>query len=269
MKNTKKFMRTLVLVGSLVLSLLALSATSVAADITGKQIIENVDNAPVADDARLLMTMTLINDKDQSVERQMWSWKRGTTETALVFLAPDDVKGTAFLTIELPDYSNDMWLYLPSLGLTKHIDADSKTQSFMGSDFTYDDMGHRDISDYDYEILREDTYDGNHVYVVKATAHDPQEAGYSHMVSWIRDDIWKPVKVEYYDLSGELEKVQTNSKIEEIDGYWAIAEMVMENVQTEHKTIVAMTKIEVNTGVPAEVFTADGLPKLLDLVPQE
>ena len=269
MKDTKRFMRTLVLVGSLVLSVLALSATSVAADITGKQIIENVDNAPVADDARLLMTMTLINDKDQSIERQMWSWKLGTTETALVFLAPDDVKGTAFLTIELPDYSNDMWLYLPSLGLTKHIDADSKTQNFMGSDFTYDDMGHRDISDYDYEILREETYDGNHVYVVKATPHDPQEAGYGHMVSWIRDDIWKPVKVEYYDLSGELEKVQTNSKIEEIDGYWAVTEMVMENVQTEHKTIVAMTKIEVNTGVPAEVFTADGLPKLLDLVPQE
>jgi outer membrane lipoprotein-sorting protein len=257
-------MLTMVLIGVLVLS-----ATALAGDITGRQIIENVDNAPVADDARLLMTMTLINSQGQSLERQMWSWKQGTTKTALVFLAPDDVKGTAFLTIELPDYSNDMWLYLPSLGLTKHIDADSKTQSFMGSDFTYNDMGHRNINDYDYQILREETYDGHHVYVVKATAHDPQDAGYSYMISWIRDDIWKPVKVEYYDLASKLEKIQTNAKIEEIDGYWAVTEMEMENVQTNHKTIVTMTKIEVNTGVPADVFTSAWLPKLLSLVPQQ
>ena len=265
MKNRNgRLMLTMVLIG-----VLALSATALAGDITGRQIIENVDNAPVADDARLLMTMTLINSQGQSLERQMWSWKQGTTKTALVFLAPDDVKGTAFLTIELPDYSNDMWLYLPSLGLTKHIDADSKTQSFMGSDFTYNDMGHRNINDYDYQILREDTYDGHHVYVVKATAHDPQEAGYSHMISWIRDDIWKPVKVEYYDLAGKLEKIQTNAKIEKIDAYWAVTEMEMENVQTNHKTIVTMTKIEVNTGVPADVFTSAWLPKLLSLVPQQ
>lgn len=269
MNNGRKFIWTMGLIGVLALSVLALSVTVIAADLTGKQIVENVDNAPVADDARLLMTMTLTNSQGQSLERQMWSWKEGTTKTALVFLAPDDVKGTAFLTIELPDYSNDMSLYLPSLGLTKHIDADSKTQNFMGSDFTYDDMGHRNINDYDYEILREETYDGNHVYVIQATARNSQEAGYSHMISWIRDDIWKPVKVEYYDLSGDLEKIQTNSEIKEIDGYWAISKMEMKNVQTNHKTVVTMTKIEVNTGVPAEVFTADGLPKLLGLVPQQ
>jgi len=264
MKNGQRLMWIMTLIG-----MIALSVTALAGDITGRQIIDNVNNAPVADDARLLMTMTLINSQGQSIDRQMWSWKQGTAKTALVFLAPDDIKGTAFLTIELPDYSSDMWLYLPSLGLTKHIAADSKTQNFMGSDFTYDDMGHRDMDDYDYEILREETCDGNHAYVLKATPHEPQEVGYSHMISWIRDDIWKPVKVEYYDLSGVLEKIQTNSKIEETDGYWAITEMDMENVQTNHKTIVTMTKIEVNIGVPAVVFTSDRLPKLLSLVPQQ
>ncbi len=264
MKSRTRLMWTMVLVG-----VLALSATAVAGGLTGRQIIENVDNAPVANDAQLLMTMTLINSQGQSLSRRMWSWKQGTTKTALVFLAPDDVKGTAFLTIELPDYSNDMWLYLPSLDLTKHIDANSKTQSFMGSDFTYDDMGHRNINDYDYEIMKESTYNGHHVYIVKAIPHDPQAIGYSYLISWIRDDIWKPVKVEYYDLSGKLEKIQTNSDIKKIDSYWAVTKMEMENVQTKHKTIVTMTKIEVNIGVPAEVFTSAGLPKLLSLVPQQ
>jgi outer membrane lipoprotein-sorting protein len=215
----------------------------------------------------LLMTMTLINDQGESLVREMRSWKQGTQKTALVFVAPEDVTGTAFLTIET-EGDDDMWLYLPSLELTKRIDADSKSQSFMGSDFTYDDMGERDIDDYEYTFLREDVHDGQHVLVVEGVALDPQDAGYSKVISWIRDDIWMPVKVEYYDVRGDLEKIQTNSRIEEIDGYWAVTKMEMENVQTNHKTIVEMTQIELNTGISEEVFTSEALPTLLGRVPQ-
>ena len=266
MKNKARFTWTVVLIGVLGLSTLGLAATSA---LTGREIIEKVDAAVVADDATLLMTMTLINDRGESLVRGMWSWKQGTAKTALVFVEPEDVKGTAFLTIEGDDGAEDnMWLYLPSLDLTKRIDAESKSQNFMGSDFTYDDMGERNIDDYDYTLLREETHDGQHVFVVEGIAINPQEAGYSKLISWIRDDVWMPVQVEYYDLRGDLEKVQTNSRIEEIDGYWAVTKMEMEKVQTNHSTIVEMTQIELNTGVPEEVFTSEGLPNLLSRVSQ-
>jgi outer membrane lipoprotein-sorting protein len=264
MKNKARFIWTVVLIGVLGLSTLGLAATST---LTGREIIEKVDAAVVADDATLLMTMTLTNDRGEFLVREMWSWKQGTAKTALVFVEPEDVKGTAFLTIEGDDGAEDnMWLYLPSLDLTKRIDAESKSQNFMGSDFTYDDMGERNIDDYDYTLLREEIHDGQHVLVVEGIAINPQEAGYSKLISWIRDDIWMPVRVEYYDLRGDLEKVQTNSRIEEIDGYWAVTKMEMENVQTNHSTIVEMTQIELNTGVPEEVFTSAGLPNLLSRV---
>jgi outer membrane lipoprotein-sorting protein len=266
MKNKAKFAWTVLLIGVLGLSTLGLAATSV---LTGQEIIEKVDAAVVADDATLLMTMTLINDRGESLVRGMWSWKQGTEKTALVFVEPEDVKGTAFLTIGADDDTADsMWLYLPSLELTKRIDAESKSQNFMGSDFTYDDMGERNIDDYDYTLLREETYNGHHVLVVEGIAINSQETGYSKVISWIRADIWMPVRVEYYDLRGDLEKVQTNSRIEEFDGYWAVTKMEMENVQTNHSTIVEMTQIELNTGVPEEVFTSEELPNLLSRVSQ-
>ncbi len=266
MKNKTSFIWTVVFIGVLGLSTLGLATTST---LTGREIIEKVDAAVVADDATLLMTMTLINDRGESIVRGMWSWKQGTAKTALVFMEPEDVKGTAFLTVEGNDDADDnMWLYLPSLELTKRIDADSKSQNFMGSDFTYDDMGERNIDDYDYTLFREDSYDGHHVLVVEGIAINPQEASYSKVISLIRDDIWMPVQVEYYDLRGDLEKVQTNSRIEEIDGYWAVTKMEMENIQTNHSTIVEMTQIELNKGVPEEVFTSEGLPNLLSRVSQ-
>lgn len=263
MKSRTRAIRTIVLIGVLGLSTLGYAAANM---LTGREIIEKVDAMDTADDAMLLMTMTLINDRGESLVREMRTWKQGTQNTALVFIAPEDVTGTAFLTIET-DGDDHMWLYLPSLELTKRIDADSKSQSFMGSDFTYDDMGERDIDDYQYTFLREDDYEGHHVLVVEGVAVNPEDTGYSKVISWIRADIWMPVKVEYYDVGGELEKIQTNSRIEQIDGYWAVTKMEMENVQTNHKTIVEMTQVELNTGIPAELFTAEALPTLLGRVP--
>jgi len=263
MKNKTRTIWTILVVGVLGLGVLG---TAAANTLTGREIIENVDAMETADDAMLLMTMTLINDRDEFLVREMRSWKLGTESTALLFIAPEDVAGTAFLTIET-DGDDDMWLYLPSLELTKRIDADSKSQSFMGSDFTYDDMGERDIDDYAYTFIREDVYEGQPVLVVEGVAVDPEDGGYSKVISWILDDIWMPVKIEYFDVRGDLEKIQTNTRIEEIDGYWAITKMEMENVQTNHKTIVEMTQVELNTGIPAEVFTSETLPTLLDRVP--
>jgi len=263
MKNKTKAIWTFLLVGVLGLGVLGYAAANT---LTGREIIENVDAMETADDAMLLMTMTLINDRDESLVREMRSWKLGTESTALLFIAPEDVAGTAFLTIET-DGDDDMWLYLPSLELTKRIDADSKSQSFMGSDFTYDDMGERDIDDYAYTFIREDVYEVQHVLVVEGVAADPEVASYGRVISWILDDIWMPVKIEYFDVRGDLEKIQTNTRIEEIDGYWAITKMEMKNVHTNHKTIVEMTQVELNTGIPAEVFTLEALPTLLDRVP--
>jgi len=128
-------------------------------------------------------------------------------------------------------------------------------------------MGERDIDDYAYTFIREDVYEGQPVLVVEGVAVDPEDAGYGKVISWILDDIWMPVKIEYFDVHGDLEKIQMNTRIEEIDEYWAITKMEMENVQTNHKTIVEMTHVELNTDIPADVFTSDALPTLLDRVP--
>lgn len=263
MKISKLIVTVVLAAGVFGLSLVGFAGAN---QLTGRQIIENVDAVETADDATMLMSMTLINSHGESISRQMHTWKLGKEKTVMVFVAPEDVAGTSFLTVDL-DGNDDMWLYLPSLGLTKRIDADSKSQSFMGSDFTYDDMGDRDIEDYEYTLLREDTIEGEHVLVVEGTAMDPQNTAYSKVVTWIRDDIWMPVRVEYYDFNGDLQKVQTNRRIENVGGYWTVTMMQMENVQTDHKTIVEMSQIEVNAGTPQEVFTSEALPTLLDRVP--
>ena len=265
MTRTFKLLTVAVLFGVLAMSVVGPQPGQAAAEITGRQVAENVDTAPTPDDGTNRMAMTLVNDQGKTLERTLQVWKQGREKSAMVFLGPDDVRGTGFLTIDREDQdTDDMWLYLPDLDMTKRIDSEQKHQSFMGSDFTYDDMGDREIDDYAWTLLGEETYDGHHVYVVEGQAKAPRDAGYSKLVSWVRDDVWKNVKTEYYDLNGELRKIQTNSNIEEIGGYWTITHLEMTNVQTDHETTLELTDIQVNPGLPDAVFTAEELPNLLE-----
>ena len=269
MTRTFKLLTLAVLTGVLALSVVGPQTGQAAAEITGREVAENVDTAPTPNDGTNRMVMTLVNDQGKTLERTLQVWKQGREKSAMVFLGPDDVRGTGFLTIDREHQdTDDMWLYLPDLSMTKRIDSDQRHQSFMGSDFTYDDMGDREIDDYTWTLLRVETYEGHHVYVVEAQAKDPQDEGYRKLVSWVRDDVWKNVKIEYYGLNGELTKVQTNSNIEKIGDYWTITRLEMDNVQTDHRTVVELTDIEVNPGVPDAVFTAEELPKLLERAEQ-
>ena len=67
----------------------------------------------------------------------------------MVFEKPADVKGTAFLSWEYddPKKEDDKWLYMPAMKKVRRISGASKNEYFMGSDFTYDDMGDRNVEE--------------------------------------------------------------------------------------------------------------------------
>ena len=86
------------------------------------------------------------------------------------FERPADVNKTSFLVWKQPHAADDRWLYLPALDLVKRIAASDKRTSFVGSDFFYEDVSGRTITDDTHEFVEEtDTF-----YVLKNTPKDPQ-----------------------------------------------------------------------------------------------
>ena len=66
------------------------------------------------------------------------------------FTYPNDIRGTAFLVWEHPNADDERFLYLPSLGRVRRIAGTETQESFVGSDFTYEDIGGREFDDYTY-----------------------------------------------------------------------------------------------------------------------
>ena len=226
--------------------------------LTGKQIIEKVYNRPTGDDQTSDLTMTLINKSgDQRVRKiKQFTKDLGDLEKSIMFfLAPADVKNTSFMSWTYDsDQSDDQWIYLPALKKTKRISSDSKSDYFMGSDFTYDDLGDRKLEDDTHKLLREETMDGKECYVVESLSKD-EDYMYSKTVVWVNKSNFIGVKKEFYDEDEDLLKILAIKEVEEISGIWVITNSEMKNVQKNHRTTMVLNNIQINTGMSESKFS--------------
>ncbi len=174
----------------------------------------------------------------------------------MFFVTPADVRNTSFMNWSYDEAGkdDDQWIYLPALKKVKRISSDSKSDYFMGSDFTYDDLGDRHPTEDNHKLLREETIDGENCYVVESIPKD-DEYMYSRTVVWIIKDKSIGLKKEFYDEDEELLKTLTNKKYEKIKGYWTILSSEMFNVQKDHTTKMELANVKLDTGIPANKFT--------------
>ncbi|MEN8226197.1 MAG: outer membrane lipoprotein-sorting protein [Bacteroidota bacterium] len=252
MKNTK----VLISVFAIIISM---SYQSMAQDMTAREIIEKVYTRAEGDDQTSTLTMTLINKNGKERIRNIKQFTKDMGEmekNIMFFLSPADVKNTSFMSWSYDDESkdDDQWIYLPALKKTKRISSDSKSDYFMGSDFTYDDLGDRKLDEDTHKLLREESIDGIDHYVVESIPAD-EDYMYSRTITWIRKDNFIGLKKEFYDEDGDLLKILHIKKFEEISGFLIITNSEMHNVQKDHKTIMILSDININTGISDSKFT--------------
>src|SRR5690606_21187079 len=128
------------------------------------------------------------------------------------FSLPLDIKGTKLLTHSYKDKDDDQWLYLPSMRRVRRISSSGRSSSFMGSEFTYEDLSSQEIEKYHFNFLEIIQLDGHAIEKLEKTPK--QKSGYSKMISYINPNLNSPVKVEYYDRKGDLLKVAEFQKFE-------------------------------------------------------
>lgn len=232
------------------------------AQMSGEEIIYKVYNMPGGNDQQGQLTMILTNKNGEQRVRKLQQYIKsygGDEKKVMFFLAPADVRGTSFMNWSYADgRDDDQWIYLPALRRTKRISSDSKTDSFMGSDFTYDDLGDRHPSEDVHLLLREESIDGRPCYVVESKPKD-EEYAYSKIISWVLKENYMGAKREFYDEDDNLLKTLTVKKYDKIDGFWTILETEMKNVQKNHKTEMKFENIQFDQGIPDSKFTERGM----------
>lgn len=211
------------------------------------------------DDGIAEVKMTIVNSKGKEREREFAMLRLdledgGRQNYYTYFRKPSDVSRLTFMVHKMPNASDNRWLYIPSVDLVKRISADDKNSSFVGSDFTYEDVSGRHWSEDNHKLLREDTYNDRPVYVIESIPKESYK-GFARKVTFIDKEYVLPVREEYYDKKDELVRIFTVEKIETIDDIQTPTLRKIENVQKNQYTTVEFTNIEYNVNVKENVFT--------------
>ncbi len=243
-----------------VVGLLTLNTGFVQAADAG-QIMEKSNNAVyyAADDGSSRVEMKLINKRGDIRLREFTILRKdvsdgGEQKYFIYFHKPNDVRNMTFMVNKYADKNDDRWLYIPAIHMVKRISANDKTSSFVGSDFSYEDISGRALDDDTHEFLGEETVAGRQCYVIKNT---PKESGisYAYRKTFVDKESYLIIKDEYYKAADKLYKVFTADKIETHQGYPTAVKRTMKNVKTGHHTSVSFSEVKYNIGLTDKIFS--------------
>ncbi len=221
-------------------------------------------------DSRSEMVMILRNRHGDESVRRMRSRTlevEGDGDKGLIiFDNPRDVKGTAFLTYSHKKGSDDQWLYLPALKRVKRISSSNRTGSFMGSEFSYEDLSSREVEKYTYQWLRDEPCPGEELkdetcFVIESYPVN-KKSGYTRIVDWLDQKEYRSVKREFYDRKKSHLKTLTERNHKRfLEKFWRPLEMAMVNHQTGKSTVLKWTDYKFRTGLKSRDFTRNALKR--------
>ncbi|WP_455203243.1 outer membrane lipoprotein-sorting protein [Kaarinaea lacus] len=216
-------------------------------------------------DQKADLKMVLRNRHGQSTERTIRSRSmevQGDGDKSMsIFDNPRDVAGTAFLSHTHATKPDDQWLFLPALKRVKRISSNNKSGPFMGSEFAYEDISSQEVEKFTYKWLRDETYEGKKCFVVERYP-TYEHSGYTKMIAWIDQEIYQPLKIEFYDRKSALLKTLTYHEYQQyLSKYWRAKRMEMENHQTHKSTTLTWDNFEFGNGFSDRDFDRNSLKR--------
>lgn len=246
----------------------ALSSVPVAADDGGKGLTiakERVARDEGWKDSESKTTMVLRNAQGEENKREIRSISLEVANDGdkglTIFDEPKDVRGTAFLNHSHTGKPDDQWLYLPSVKRVKRIASRNKSGPFMASEFAYEDLSSFELAKFKFTWLRDDTLDGEAVFVVEQVPVD-EFSGYSKSVVWLDQAEYRARKIEFYDRKNALLKTLVMSDYKQyLNKYWRPLKLQMTNHQTGKSTDLLVRDIEFGKGRTDADFDTNALQR--------
>ena len=211
------------------------------------------------------LRMILRNKRGQESERELRlkviEVEGDGDRTMFVFDRPRDVKGTAFLVHAHKEGPDDQWLYLPALKRVKRISSSKQSGSFMGSEFSYEDMGAVEVEKYTHRYLRDEPCGDLECAVLERVPRS-RDSGYSRQLVWLDRDELRTMQIQYFDRRDEhLKTMLVEDYNKYLDRFWRGSTISMTNHLTGKSTMLLWSEFEFGTDMDAGDFTKTALKR--------
>ncbi len=241
--------------GISVLGLTGILGTAPLQAQTARQILKSAFDNWRADSSYAVTTMTVRRARGTR-KMTFKSWTKGTSKALVRFIAPARDAGNATLQLGAATY-----VYNPKLNQVIKLPASAMSQSWMGSDFSYNDLARSQkvVDDYRQKLLATKRIGGRTVYVIEAIPKKGKPIVWGKQILWVRRD-GVLVKVEYYDQLGKRVRAMSADKIGRIGGRpYPVVMTMRRDDRPGTFTRITTTKARFNIKIPAYMFTQSNL----------
>lgn len=198
-----------------------------------------------------------IKRADWSREMKIKAWSQGEDETLILITSPKRDQGITFLKKK-----NEMWNWQPTIQRVIKMPPSMMMQSWMGSDFTNDDLARQSsiVSDYSHKITGDDKIEGRSCYVIELKPKEDAPVVWGKVKLWISKNDFLQLKTEFYDEDNFLVNTVFSSNIREIGG--RILPTVMKLVpadQPKNSTVLEYEQLEFGVKFKSDFFSVKNM----------
>ena len=242
-----------------ILTILLVLANSAAFAQDIKEIIRKSDEKFRGTSSEGEMTM-IIERPTWSREVTMKSWSLGNEYSLIYITAPAKEKGQVFLKRE-----KEMWNWVPNIERMIKIPPSMMMQSWMGSDFTNDDLVRESsiVHDYTHKLLGEEIIDGYNCYKVELIPLDDAPVVWGKVIIWVSKEEYYWLKSEYYDEDGLLVNTENLSEVKQMDDRKIPTRMEMIPAdEPGNKTIIIFRNMKFSVKIDESFFSQQNMKRV-------
>jgi outer membrane lipoprotein-sorting protein len=187
-------------------------------------------------------------------------------QTIVFFESPAEVKGTGLLALTHKGRAAEQWLYLPELKRVRQISPRSRTESFVGTDLSYQDLDIiQEMSGWSEEDARsslrgEETVDGVATYVIELVPQR-EDIGYEKIVLWLGRDDLMPRRLEFYADGSEPVKRIVQRDVRDVGAIPLARSTTVETPAKGSRTEITSSDAGFDLGLEDDLFTQRALER--------
>lgn len=247
------------IIAVIVLLIIPLLVITIFQEPTAKEVVQRADKNMRGETSQATMTIRIVRPT-WNREMDMKAWSKGEDYAMILVTSPAREKGTAFLKRK-----KEVWNWIPSIERNIKLPPSMMSQSWMGTDFTNDDLVKEAsaVSDYDHKHLGMEIISGKKCYKIEMIPKPSAAIVWEKVIVWIDAEDFLQLKSEFYDEDGKLINIMNSGDIKKLGGRKITSKIEMIPVDKEgYSTEIIYRDILFDKEIKDDFFTTRNMKQL-------
>ena len=234
-----------------------------AAEIDANQILDKMRRAMwPGQDMRSRFEVKVVSDLGEHAYISGSYYRRtkseDITQQRFVIESPLELRGFEIAGETRQGVPQELHVFVPAVRRVRHLDVDMRKESFLGTDFNFEDLGFESFDRAEHTLKGEVERNGKTVYEIVSVPKD--DWLYEKIVRYVDRDTYLPVETEYICWGVGRCRIRRIERVERIGSYDSPAVLTMEDVLNKQTTRLTVKSAEFDVGLEESLFLCHGKP---------